>query len=42
MGLGVNLFSQEPALCEELGLEELDIQLLKNSSLYSEQLLYDK
>ncbi|MGN0343026.1 MAG: LTA synthase family protein [Roseburia sp.] len=42
LGLGVNLFSQEPTLCEELGIDELNVQLKKNSKLYSGQLLYSK
>ncbi|MDE6635518.1 MAG: hypothetical protein K2K09_02800, partial [Lachnospiraceae bacterium] len=40
LGLGVNLFSEEPTLVEEMGLSELNIELLKNSKYYQKKLLY--
>lgn len=40
LGLGVNLFSEEPTLVEEIGLSELNIELLKNSKYYRKKLLY--
>lgn len=40
LGLGVNLFSEEPTLVEEMGLFELNVELLKNSKYYQKKLLY--
>lgn len=42
LGLGVNLFSEEPTICEEIGIDEMNTQLQMNSKLYTEQLLYTK
>jgi phosphoglycerol transferase len=36
LGLGTNLFSDTPTLAEELGMDYLDDELLKNSDLYLE------
>jgi len=40
LGLGVNLFSASPSLCELLGPEELSNELLKHSKFYDSYLLY--
>lgn len=40
LGLGVNLFSDEPTLYEEFGMEVLSEELIKNSDFYTERLLY--
>lgn len=34
LGLGTNLFSSKPTLCEELGIAEFDIELQKSASTY--------
>lgn len=40
LGLGVDLYSDEPTLAEKLGVEELNTELLKNSEFYKKKLLY--
>jgi phosphoglycerol transferase len=40
LGLGVNLYSDTPTLVEEYGNEYLNIELMKNSKLYKNKLLY--
>lgn len=40
LGLGVNLYSNTPTLAEELGLDALNIELMKNSKYYTSELLY--
>lgn len=40
LGLGVNLFSDVPTLCETYKIEELDEELFKRSAFYEKQLLY--
>ncbi|MBP3655686.1 MAG: LTA synthase family protein [Clostridia bacterium] len=40
LGLGVNLFSDEPTLAEKMGEDALFAELRKRSILYDEQLLY--
>ena len=40
LGLGVDLYSDEPTLAEKLGIEQLNTELLKNSSFYKKKLLY--
>lgn len=42
LGLGVNLFSDEPTLVELYGMAYLNSQVLKNSEFYTEQLLYGR
>jgi phosphoglycerol transferase len=43
LGFGVNLFSEEKTLIEELGLKKFDEELLKSSDYYSEHILdYNK
>lgn len=42
LGLGVNLFSDQPTLFERCGLEWLDAELNKSSRYYKNKLLYDK
>ena len=40
LGLGVDLYSDTPTLVEEMGLENLNTELLKNSNYYKKKLLY--
>ncbi|MCR5700815.1 MAG: LTA synthase family protein [Lachnospiraceae bacterium] len=40
LGLGVDLFSDVPTIAEEKGLDYLNLELYKNSSYYTKQLLY--
>lgn len=40
LGLGVDLYSDVPTLVEEYGLEDLDMELMKNSVYYTKKLLY--
>lgn len=42
LGLGVNLFSDEPTLYEEYGAEYINNELLKKSNFYANELLYKK
>ena len=39
LGLGTNLFSQKPTLCEEYGFEQLDLELQKKSDFYNVKFL---
>ena len=41
LGLGTNLFSKRETLAEELGLDELNDELSKNSKYYNNRLLGD-
>lgn len=41
LGLGTNLYSQEPTLAEKFGFLNLDQELKKNSSFYNNKLLGD-
>ena len=40
LGLGVNLYSSEKTLYEQYGKDYLDVELLKDSKLYRQKLLY--
>ena len=40
LGLGVNLYSDTPTLVEKYGNEKLNIELMKNSKFYKNELLY--
>ncbi len=42
LGLGANLFSQEPTLCETMGTEELADQIKKTSHYYNRNFLFAK
>ena len=42
LGLGVNLFSGEPTLCESMGTEELADQIKKTSHYYNKNFLFAK
>lgn len=42
LGLGTNLFSNEPTLCEFMGTEEFDKQLVLRSTFYEHKLLQGK
>lgn len=42
LGLGVDLYSDTPTLVEEMGLDALNTELLKNSDYYTKKLLYQK
>ena len=42
LGLGVNLFSEEPTLSETMGMEELEAQIKKTNKYYSRKFLYGK
>lgn len=42
LGLGVNLFSDEPTLIEQFGKEYVATELIKNSNYYTHNLLYGK
>ena len=39
LGLGVNLFSDKKTLCEKYGVENLDLELIKNSDFYNTKFL---
>ena len=41
LGLGTNLFSGQPTLAEEMGLEEFDAELLKTSDYYTKNFFFD-
>lgn len=41
LGLGVDLYSGKPTLAEQMGLENLNTELLKNSEYYTKKLLYE-
>lgn len=41
LGLGVNLYSEEPTLIEELGTEILSVELSRRSKYYSRKLMYN-
>ena len=41
LGLGVNLFSDEPTLVEQMGLEKLNEELRKKSDFYEAHFLAD-
>ncbi len=40
LGLGVNLYSGEKTLYEQYGKDYLEVELLKDSKLYRQKLLY--
>ncbi len=40
LGLGVNLYSETPTLVEALGNDKLNVELMKNSKYYKNELLY--
>lgn len=40
LGLGVNLYSSEKTLYERYGEDYLEVELLKDSKLYRQKLLY--
>ena len=42
LGLGVDLYSGKQTLVEEMGLDALNTELLKNSDYYTKKLLYEK
>ena len=42
LGLGTNLFSSSPTLCEELGIDYLNEELAKNSDYYVQNFMSDK
>lgn len=42
LGLGTNLYSEKETLAEEYGIEYLNTELLKDSKLYKERILYGK
>jgi phosphoglycerol transferase len=39
LGLGTNLFSAKPALCEEIGTKALDEELGKRSDYYDSEFM---
>ena len=42
LGLGANLFSDEPTLCESMGTEELADQIKQTNNYYNKHFLYGK
>lgn len=42
LGLGVNLFSDQPTLCEKMGTEELAAQIKQTSRYYNNKFLFAK
>ena len=42
LGLGVDLYSDTPTLVEEIGLDALNTELMKNSDYYTRKLLYER
>ena len=42
LGLGVNLFSDQPTLCEKMGTEELADQIKQTSRYYNKNFLFAK
>ncbi len=42
LGLGTNLFSGQPTLVEEMGLEAFDEELMKSSNYYTKHFFFDK
>ncbi len=40
LGLGTDLYSDTPTLAEELGIDTLNTELMKNSEFYTNELLY--
>lgn len=42
MGLGVNLFSSQPTLTEQLGYDQFQNELMKKSDFYNEKLMQSK
>lgn len=41
LGLGTNLFSSTPTLCEELGMDYLNEELAKNSDYYTQKFFFE-
>ncbi len=41
IGLGANLYSEEETLVEIMGIEELNLEIQKNSHYYNEKILYN-
>lgn len=42
LGLGVNLYSDEPTLVEEMGLKKLNKELVKHSKYYNRHIVADQ
>ena len=42
LGLGVNLFSDQPTLIQEYGIDQLNEELSSKSTFYNSELLYSK